>query len=92
MKKESIYLICCLSLALSSCQSVTAYKIARYVGRPNLENPCIANGDGTCYRDGDLYETENMICGPAQDFGDLQTHLESMEFFKWKCKKYGNCK
>jgi len=78
---------------LSSCQSPTARDIAKYVGRPNLEIPCISNGDGTCVINGELRDlTPGMLCTDTNNFQDMQNHLEMMEFYKYKCKKFGRCK
>ena len=92
MKKGSFYLLCLLIFIAASCQTPQAEQIGRYNNRPITELPCISNGDGTCYRDGELFNTVNMICGDASDFDKIQTHLERMEFYRWRCKKYGRCK
>ena len=74
-----------------SCQTATVSEIAKFARRPNAEKPCIANGDGTCFRDGVRINTTNMICGEAENFGDIQEHLELMEYYYYRCKKYKRC-
>ena len=90
LKKTAGYFLL-LSISLVGCQTHDAAEIAKYVGRPNVESPCISNGDGTCYRAGELTSTLNMMCGEAVGYGEIQTHLEDMEKFKYLCKKYGVC-
>ena len=84
-------LLFCLTF-LSSCQTPTAREISKYVGRPQLNPPCISNGDGTCFFNGEILDTTNMLCSPSSDFDKIQTHLERMEFLRYRCKKYGRCR
>jgi hypothetical protein len=96
MKKDNNYLSFLLLstiLIVSSCQSVDAENVARYIGRPTFANPCLANGDGTCFQNGELRDTTNMICGEADDFDLIQTHLENVEFRLYRCLRSGRrCK
>lgn len=92
MRKENICLLLSLALLVSSCQTPTAREIARFNGRPDFEVPCIANGDGTCYQDGELMNTTNMICGSTNAFNQVQDWIEFLEFSRYKCLKYGRCK
>lgn len=81
-----------LLLIICSCRSTpSAQYIADQVGRPEIESPCISNGDGTCFRNGELLQTENMLCGESVYLGKMQTHLEKMEKFKFLCEQYNQC-
>lgn len=73
----------------SSCQTIDAERIARYVNRPTFANPCIANGDGTCFENGELRETTNMICGDVDSYDEVQTHLENVELRLYTCLRSG---
>lgn len=86
MKKGVFYLLCLLILI--GCQTPTAREIARYVGRPEFEPACIMNGDGTCYKDGELLDSTNMLGAPPKEFEQLQRHLESVEKRLYICLKY----
>ncbi len=79
-------------LVLTSCQTPTTREIADYVGRPELGIPCIANGDGTCFENGEIKETTNMLCAPPTTWNLGQDHLENMEYYTYRCKKFGRCK
>ena len=88
MNKEnnSPFYLLILTIFLS-CQTPDSRRVAEYVGRPSFSNPCIANGDGTCFQNGELRETTNMICGDADSYDDVQTHLENVEFRLFRCLK-----
>lgn len=81
------YSLALMLLTLSSCQTPTAREIARYIGRPNFGNACVANGDGTCFENGELRNTTNMICGDANRYDLVQSHLEDIEFRLYRCLK-----
>lgn len=91
--KENNYLSCLLLLTIltlsSSCQTPDARRVAQYVGRPTFANPCIANGDGTCFENGELRDTTNMICGDVDSYDEVQTHLENVEFRLYVCLRSG---
>lgn len=91
MKNAKLFLL--FFPILSSCQTLppSLQEIADFAGRPASEDPCIANGDGTCFRSGDIVQTTNMICGEAIDFDNIQTHLEKMERFYYECKNFKRC-
>lgn len=86
----------CLSLLLVltvvSCQTPTASDIARFNGRPTFAPPCISNGDGTCYRDGELEDNLNNLCGSGGEFDQVQDWIEFLEEWRYKCIKFGRCK
>lgn len=92
MRKENFYLLLSLVFLVTSCQTPTAREIAKFNGRPDFEPPCIANGDGTCYQDGELRDTTNMVCGSTFTFDQVQDWIEFLEFNRYKCLKYGRCK
>jgi len=68
------------------CQSTTTREIAEYVGRPQFKPFCHANGDGTCFRDGELELTENMACGDIKiEYKEVQNHIEDIEYRLYTC-------
>jgi hypothetical protein len=83
-KKGVLYLFALLVL-ISSCQTPDAADIARRVGRPVFPNPCLSNGDGTCFRNGELENTENMICGTPEEYDEIQTYIEDQELRLYIC-------
>ena len=85
------FLLFCTIFTTEACQTIDAARIAEYVNRPITDSPCIANGDGTCERNGETVDNTNNLCGNAYDFNLLQKHLEKMERFMYNCKKYGEC-
>lgn len=77
------------------CQNTTTRQIAEYAGRPHMDKQaCVANDDGTCFElsSGDEKEVEGMFCREAILWNDMQNHLERIELFYWRCKKFGRCK
>ena len=88
MKNVKLYLLFLLTLIVSSCQTPNAARISQYVGRPNFESPCIANGDGTCFREGGLQDNTNNICGTPRGYDDVQDHLEEIEKRLYICLKF----
>jgi len=90
---QSFLLLLTVLTLSSGCQTVDAERIATYVGRPTFENPCIANGDGTCFENGELRDTTNMICGDVDSYDEVQTHLENVELRLYTCLRSGRrCK
>lgn len=77
---------------LASCQTPDAARIARYVGRPDFPPPCVSNGDGTCFRDGELENTTNMLCGRGSEYDLVQDYIELKEKYEYLCRKYKKCK
>ena len=78
-----------LIILMGACQTPTAREIAEYVGRPYFPPFCQANGDGTCYREGELELTENYACGDINtDYVPVQNHLEKVEKRLYICLKY----
>lgn len=77
-----------LSVSLTACQSTN---ISEYNKRPKIDDECIANGDGTCFRNGIAIPTTNMYCGDPVQIDNMLRHLEDMEKFRWKCLEFGDC-
>jgi len=72
-----------------SCQTPDARRISEYVGRPEFSPACISNGDGTCYKDGELLEdTTNFLMTDGEEYGRLVDHLENVERRLYICLKY----
>ena len=90
MKIEKLFPFFCLILI--SCQTPTQIEISQYAGRPIVNDPCISNGDGTCYRNGELIEnTENFLMGEIDDYNPMQSHVEKLEKFYYYCTKFNQC-
>jgi len=89
MKIVAYYLLPFLSLV--GCQTPSYNDIARFNNRPNVLDPCIANGDGTCFRNGELQDNKNNICGDSLDYDNLQKHIEFLERYRYNCIKFGAC-
>ncbi len=81
MKTACILVLC--SLSLISCQT----DISRTLGRPNLPAPCIANEDGTCFRNGARIVVTNMECSESKNIVDIEEYLLDIELELYKCKK-----
>lgn len=75
-----------------SCQSPTAAEIARFNNRPDFSPPCISNGDGTCFRDGEREPTVNMFCDTAGEIDSYQDWIEFLEEYRYLCKRFGRCR
>lgn len=72
-----------------SCQTTTARQISEYIGRPTFAPFCQSNGDGTCYRDGELEDNTNYACGDIdRDYKPVQDHMENVEYRLYICLKY----
>ena len=83
-----------LLLCSAKCNRPSMSDIARFNNRPILSLHCIANGDGTCTEISDEHEhveVVNKICGDAVDFGEIKSHIERLELFRYKCLKHGKC-
>ena len=90
MKIEKLYLL--FFLILISCKAPSQREIGRYANRPMIKNPCLSNGDGTCYRNGVLIEdTLNFIMGEYEDYQKIQCHLMELEKFYYYCKEFNQC-
>ena len=73
------------------CETVTQREIAQKLGRPKLPSVCISNGDGTCFRDGELENTTNMGCGDLlNEYAPMQDYLWEIEKRLYFCLKYKN--
>lgn len=92
MRKGKFYLSLSLVLCVASCQTPTAGEIATFNGRPDFEIPCIANGDGTCFRDGEIEDNTNNLCGSGGGFDQVQDWIEFLEKYRYNCLKFGRCK
>ena len=66
-----------------SCQTDTSKKL----GRPEFPNPCISNGDGTCFRDGVEFRTVNMECTESKHITTFQSYLLKIERDLVVCRK-----
>jgi hypothetical protein len=53
--------------------------------------PCIANEDGTCFRDRELENVVNYLCGRGSEYDAIQDHIEKLEQFYFECKKFKRC-
>lgn len=79
-------------LILTSCRTPSQIEIAKFANRPMVNDPCISNGDGTCYRNGELIEdTLNYAEGPIEDYDKMLDHVERLEKYYYYCKKFQNC-
>ena len=76
---------------MASCQSPGAGEVARFNGRPDFAPPCISNGDGTCFRDGELEDTTNHLSGTGGEFDAVQDWIEFLEKYRYNCLKFGVC-
>lgn len=88
--KNARYLVL-FSLILISCRTPSTGDIARFNNRPDVKDPCIANGDGTCFRNGVIFPTENMFCGDANDYFDMNNYIDFLEKYRYYCKKFNRC-
>lgn len=66
-----------------SCQT----DIGRTLGRPDIPAPCIANEDGTCFREGIRIPVVNMECSESRNIADIEEYLLDIELELYKCKK-----
>lgn len=90
MKIEKFYLL--FFLIFLSCRTPSQREIAQYSNRPKIKDPCLSNGDGTCYRNGELVEdTLNYIMGDYDDYNKITCHLMELEKFYFNCKKFNEC-
>lgn len=92
MKKGAFYQLLLLGFIVTSCQSPTAKEIAKFNNRPDFAPPCISNGDGTCFRDGQPEVTTNMFCDYAGEVDAYQDWIEFLEEYRYLCKKFGRCR
>lgn len=72
-----------MSLSITGCQT----DISRRLGRPDMPSSCIANGDGTCFRNGQVLETVNMECMESLNIADMQAYINKIELELFICKK-----
>lgn len=89
MKNAKFYLL--FLLILISCRTPSSGEIARFNNRPEVNDPCIANGDGTCFRGGELLNTTNMLCGESENYFIIQNYIDRLEKYRYYCKKFGRC-
>lgn len=61
--------------------------IGKILGRPQIPASCIANGDGTCFRNGQRIPTTNMECMESRNVSDIESYLLDIELDLYKCKK-----
>lgn len=79
-------------LIFISCQTPTTRERAIYANRPLMDTPpCIANGDSTCFRDGEEENVINYLCGRGSEYDAMQDHIEFLEKFYYECKKFNRC-
>ena len=79
------------SLIIVSCRTPSTGEIARFNNRPQTKAPCISNGNGTCFRDGELFNTTNMLCGESDDYLAIESYIDMLERYRYFCKKYNRC-
>ena len=82
MKTVGILVLCLLSF--TGCRQTD---VGRALGRPKLPPSCIANGDGTCFRDGERLPTTNMECTESSNVADFEDYLYDIELGYYKCRK-----
>jgi hypothetical protein len=64
---------------------------SEYFNRPKVMM-CIANGDGTMFCNGQVYNSANAICTLPEDYDTISEYYEDKEFRLYKCKRFGRCK
>jgi len=68
---------------MSSCQT----DIGRVLGRPETPSSCIANEDGTCFRNGLEMPVVNMECIESSHRTTLEEYLLEIELQLYLCRK-----
>ena len=89
MKNAKYYLL--FLLILISCRTPSTGDIARFNNRPQVNDPCISSGDGTCFRNGELINSQNMLCGEPDDYFTIENYIDLLEKYRYYCKKYDRC-
>ena len=70
-------------ILLASCQTPNDP-----FNRPKI-SPCISNGDGTCFKNGELIEdTTNWLMINTDEYDQLYEYYDDIELRLYICKKY----
>ena len=84
-KIAGISVLCFMSLIGSGCDRQD--DIAEELGRPKTPTSCLANDDGTCFRNGREIQVENMECIESHHSTDLQEYVLKLERKYYKCSR-----
>jgi hypothetical protein len=89
MQNARLFLLLLTTLLIGAKCSQDA---GTYFKRPNIE-PCISNGDGTSWCNGELTDNINHITQTADNFDRLVDYCEDKETRLFICLKYpSRCK
>ena len=85
MKNVRRLVLCCLILAICSCETTGSY-FNRPKIKPAINNQCSG------YLNGELIDTTNYISVSPEDYDIIQDYYLDKEDRLYKCLKFNRCK